>query len=69
MNLNYLSRFYGIDSIIETKQLNSGNSSAAKMIMTTDKTYILRKLRDEKQAMTEYLISETYQKKEFHLKF
>lgn len=52
-----LSTAYPIKSITQIETLDKGKTSEAKLIITTDKRYILRKMRDEKQAHTEYVIS------------
>lgn len=52
-----LTAAYTIKSITQIKSLDKGKTSEAKLIVTTDNRYILRKMRDEKQAYTEYLIS------------
>lgn len=48
---------FGIYPVREIKEVGKGISSDAKLIITSDRKYILRKVRDKKQAITEYKIS------------
>lgn len=57
LELKLLSYYYPIQPVIEIKNIKSGNSSDAKWIITADGKYILRKLKDTKQAITEFKVS------------
>ena len=57
MDLKELSNYYPINQVILVKELGRGNTSDAKLIETNDSKYILRKLKNTEQAMTEYVIS------------
>ncbi|GIN37233.1 phosphotransferase [Heyndrickxia oleronia] len=48
---------YSIRNILSASNMNQGNTSSAKLINTSQDKYILRKIKDKKQAITEYLIS------------
>ncbi|MGV3464499.1 MAG: phosphotransferase [Heyndrickxia sp.] len=52
-----LSDHYPIKKVMEVKEIGNGNTSNAKLVITMDGSYILRKVRDTKQAITEFLIS------------
>ena len=56
---------FSIDDVIEIKEIGAGNTSEAMLVMTDAGKYILRKMRDTSQAMTEYAISEAL--KEYNL--
>lgn len=58
LELKLLSYYYPIQPVIEIKNIKSGNSSDAKCIITADGKYILRKLKDTKQAIAEFKVSE-----------
>lgn len=48
---------YSIGEILRVSNMNQGNTSNAKLINTSQDKYILRKIKDKKQAITEYFIS------------
>jgi thiamine kinase-like enzyme len=48
---------YSIGDIVQTRELTQGNTSNARLIVTPNGKFILRKLKDTKQAMTEFTIS------------
>lgn len=48
---------YSIGKILSASNMNQGNTSNAKLINTSQDKYILRKIKDKKQAITEYLIT------------
>lgn len=52
-----LSNDFEICPVQEIRDVGNGISSDAKLIITLDRKYILRKVRDKKQAITEYKIS------------
>lgn len=52
-----LPTYYSISPVIEVVDINKGNTSNAKLEITVDGKYILRKLKDTKQATTEFLLS------------
>lgn len=58
MNIHNILKHYDIDTVIETKQMDAGNSSDAIRIDTVNQKYILRNLKDKTQALIEYRISE-----------
>src|SRR5690625_4689521 len=60
--IDQLSNYYPIKPVIEVKEISQGNTSNAKLIVTMDSKYILRKLKDSKQAMTEFIISKALSK-------
>ncbi|WP_342539536.1 hypothetical protein MHI39_14590 [Heyndrickxia sp. FSL K6-6286] len=48
---------YSIGKILRVSNMNQGNTSNAKLINNSQDKYILRKIKDKKQAITEYFIS------------
>lgn len=52
-----LSNYYPIKPVINVKDMDNGNTSRAKKIVTTNGNYILRKINNSNQATTEYVIS------------
>lgn len=56
-DLSRVSNYYPISPVIEVKEISKGNTSNAKLVVTVDGKYILRKLKDSTQAITEFLIS------------
>lgn len=52
-----LSSFYPIKAVVEVKEIGKGISSDAKLVVTSIEKYILRRIKDPKQAITEYKVS------------
>ncbi|GGE60345.1 phosphotransferase [Priestia taiwanensis] len=50
-------REYPIQPIVQIAELKKGNTSRPILITTTNNTYVLRRIKDIKQAKTEFLIS------------
>ncbi len=48
---------YPIQEIIQIEALDKGNTSEANIVISTEGKYILRKLKSNQQARTEYFIS------------
>jgi hypothetical protein len=57
LEVGHISNYYPIEPVIEVKEIINGNTSNAKLLLQKNGKYILRKLKDTKQAMTEFLIS------------
>ncbi|MEK3731884.1 phosphotransferase [Paenibacillus sp. FSL M8-0334] len=56
-----LHDYYPITPVIEIKEISTGNTSNARLVVTMDNKYIVRKLRDTEQAITEFRISTALQ--------
>ncbi|WP_162297930.1 phosphotransferase [Halalkalibacillus sediminis] len=66
MNLRELTRLskdYAIKPVIGVQNITEGNTSEALTVITLDQKYILRKVKDREQAITEYHISEELNKR------
>ncbi|GEN86086.1 hypothetical protein OSO01_08250 [Oceanobacillus sojae] len=48
---------YPIQEVIQTEALDKGNTSEADIVTGTESKYILRKLKSNQQAKTEYFVS------------
>ncbi|MFW5436797.1 hypothetical protein [Paenibacillus apiarius] len=55
-NYGLLSQHYPISRVLLIEKMGQGMTSEARLVVTTEGRYILRKLRDEEQGTTEYNI-------------
>lgn len=58
MDLRYIASQYVMGEIMNCTTMQQGTSSTAMLLQTTSGSYVLRQLRDERQALAEY---EVYQ--------
>jgi Ser/Thr protein kinase RdoA (MazF antagonist) len=56
-NIYEIMHEYSIDNIVQISELTQGNTSSPRLIVTSSDKFILRRLKDTKQAITEFLIS------------
>ncbi|MDN8590580.1 phosphotransferase [Paenibacillus sp. 11B] len=53
-NIDFVAEHYDIGNILDCHSIRQGNSSKAMLVQASYGKFVLRKLRDEQQAWTEY---------------